>query len=169
VGAWQLRRAGELKDVSLFTWLDPDSEADPPELAQVIHKGDHRFDQRQPFSDLRTTLLERAAGRARQKETAAMARGLSVVIAYCEEDRPSVSSIKQHLQQKHGFQVQLARPPPTAAGSETGSTRRCSGSGELFCAFIRCSPLDGVRYLVSHKGTKPGVLTNPLLELEVLR
>jgi hypothetical protein len=116
VSAWQLRRAGELKNVSLFTWVDPDGEADPRELSEIIQKGDHHFDRRQPFSDLRTALLERAAGRARQKETAVMAAGLSVVIAYCEEDRPSVSAVKQRLQQKHGFQVQLALPPRDGGG-----------------------------------------------------
>jgi hypothetical protein len=124
VGAWQLRRVWDRqKTLSLFTWVDPDREADPRELAEILNKGDHHFDRRQPFSDLRTALLERAGECAHRKEASAPAGGRSVVIAYCEEDHPHASAIKQRLQQRHGLRVQFALPPRETAGQRNRVNR----------------------------------------------
>jgi hypothetical protein len=124
VSAWQLRSASDHRNtISLFTWVDPDSTAHPGELAEILQKGDHHFDRRQPFSDLRTALLERAGECAYRKQAATTVGGRSVVIAYCEEDRAHASAIKQRLQQQHGLRVQLALPPRETAGQRNRVNR----------------------------------------------
>jgi hypothetical protein len=124
--AWQLRRASERQPkLTLFTWVDPDREADPRELAEILRKGDSHFDQRQPFGYLRTALLDRA-GECVERVAADNSR--SVVIAFCPQDRSFASEIKQRLQQQHGFRVQFALPPGSKAGDRNRANRNLFGS-----------------------------------------
>jgi len=103
--------------------VDPDCEADPRELAEILQKGDNHFDQRQPFSDLRTALLEKASQWTKREEAVAAGNSKSVEIAFCEEDRADAAEIKQRLQQRYGFRVQFALPPSDSAGSRNQINR----------------------------------------------
>lgn len=161
VGAWQLRRASDHhKTLSLFTWVDPDREADPRELGEILQKGDHHFDRRQPFSELGTALLERAGECAHRKGAPG-----SVVIAYCEEDLPHASAIKQYLQQEHGLRVQFALPPRETAGQRNRINR--SLFGEMDAVMVYYSQHEEWMVLTCHtvrdvfrklKGPRPAAL-----------
>ena len=115
----QLRRANEYSTLSLFTWADPDSRDDGSLPDGLIRKIDSHFDRRQPFNDLRSALLKRAAELAQKAQVNDATGSKKAVIAFCEDDRQHARDLMRHLKERHGFNVQLALPPTQSPGNRT--------------------------------------------------